>query len=311
LEFDLKGFESFYSVKLEPFMEKLKAECKAADTWSVIGILAFVLAVVILFFGIVNALPKNYGVAAFACFVLAVISYFKYIKKNDLYTDDYKESVIKEIINHISPGIIYEPDYCISEKEYKTSGLFRLYFDDFYGEDYMEGVYNNVSFHCSVLETKYEDTSTIFKGLFFVAKINSSLTGGTYVWSWDYEQLPVSIMDEEYRLMPMSRVVRVHFSNQSFNKYFSVCSTLPYQAKQILTPERIHHMVSFKELLQANIAFSFVSGHCYVAIAAAEQEDLLDSQNYQPDDKVELKKYYYTVLTVLDIIDQLTLSQLV
>jgi len=65
----------------------------------------------------------------------------------------------------------------------------------------------------------------------------------------------------------------------------------------------------FKDQLRGNIALSFVTGHCYVAIAAGE--DLLDPGSYEPDDPIELKKYYYTVVTILNIIDQLALNNLI
>jgi hypothetical protein len=128
-------------------------------------------------------LLKGYEGFFFILIAPALVSFFKYTKKNDLFKKDFKTFVIKEIINHVSPGIIYKPDQLITEREYKASSLFRRYFDYFDGSDYMEGVINNVSFHCSEICTQYDDGTrqiTIFKGLFFVVKINDRFTGGTY-----------------------------------------------------------------------------------------------------------------------------------
>lgn len=116
-------------------------------------------------------------------------------------------------------------------------------------------------------------------------------------------------MDEEYRLMPMPDVVRVNAANPSFNKYFSICTTAASQAQQILSAERLQRIINLKAFLRANMALSFVAGHCYVALAAFQ--DLLDPSEYQPDDKEQIRVYYYTITTILTIIDELKLDELI
>lgn len=145
-------------------MQRLLLEQKSMDKWGVIGIASFVLSIVSFFLWL--EMNMKFGTPAFVGLAFAIFCYVKYLKRNDTFVDDFKESIIKQIIDHICPGIVYNPGSCVSEQEYKTSSLFRLYYDDYTGEDYMEGVYKNVTFCCSQLQTKYEDTSTIFKGLF-------------------------------------------------------------------------------------------------------------------------------------------------
>ena len=58
-----------------------------------------------------------------------------------------------------------------------------------------------------------------------------------------------------------------------------------------------------------SMAFSFVAGHCYVAVGAVE--DLFEPSKRQVVDKEQVMKYYYTVSTILNIIDQLSLNELV
>ncbi|MEO6453369.1 MAG: DUF3137 domain-containing protein [Ginsengibacter sp.] len=298
-------FESLYALKLAPLMTSLKQEGDSTDKWGIIALLSFVAAIVIGFF----ALEFHYSHVGFLFSILisvAIVATYKYSKKNDKYIDDYKASVIKEIIAHLYPDIIYKPDESISQHEYKTSSLFRAYYDYFDGDDYIEGVVNNVSFHCSQLHTQFENMKTIFKGLFFVVKINSAFTGGTYVWARGEEQLPATMMDE-YRLMPIPRI-RDLYIDKDFAKYYRVCTTYESQALTILTPAMRQRMIMLTHESGRLMAFSFVAGNCYFAIPAGN--DLLEPPDTEPGDKEEVKKYYYTIQLIIGIINQLHLEEL-
>ena len=61
--------------------------------------------------------------------------------------------------------------------------------------------------------------------------------------------------------------------------------------------------------MMGNMAFSFVAGHCYVALGAVE--DLFEPSRHPNDDKEQVMKYYYTITTILNIIDQLALYEIV
>jgi hypothetical protein len=113
-------------------------------------LISFVVAIIMIYLGLQLKLFKGYEGFLFIVMVPAIVSLIKYTQKNDVFKRDFKEFIIKEIINNISPGIIYKPDESITEREYKASSLFRRYFDYFDGSDYMEGMINNVSPHCSI-----------------------------------------------------------------------------------------------------------------------------------------------------------------
>lgn len=302
-------FENFYAQKLAPLMPTVKAECKAADTWGMIGITSFVATVIIAFMGMEMEIVPHYIPIIIAGGLFCIGCYVQYIKKNDRFTDDYKGTVISEIIKHVDADITYKPGQCIPEQDYINSSLIRYYYDTYYGDDYMEGVYKGVPFYCSEIHTSFEEKGSVFNGFFFVAIINSYYSSGTYLWNKNNEQLAGSIYDEEYRLMPMPAVGRLAGSNSAFNNYFSVCTTNASLASMILTPERQQKIAEIQEQLQSLISFSFVGGKCYVAIASAE--NLLDPSKYEVDDKQQLKLYFRTVQSILFLIDELELDQLV
>ncbi len=304
-------FDNLYALNLAPFMDKLRAECKSADTWGIVGIISFVLAMVTGFLGLQVHYLQHYGVLFALLFSLAIVSLFKYTRKREIFTKDYKSFIVKEIISHVCPGVIYKPDECVSEREYKASSLFRQYFDYFDGNDYIEGTVNNVNFHCSELWTQYDSGNrqpTIFKGLFFVVKIDGRFTGGTYAWARGWEQLPASIMDDEYRLMHLPDVYDIHFEDQAFSHYFRVCTTYETQAREILSPAIRQQMINLRNQSRAAISFSFVAGNCYFAIPSSI--DLLEPSDYDPGDKEEIRGYYDTIQLIVGIINQLGLNNL-
>jgi hypothetical protein len=312
---EVKDFENFYTVKLQPLIANLKAEAGAAGNWGVIAPVTAFLAVVT-FAAYQLGYIEQYSGAVIAFFIVAIaVSVYFYSNRKDRYTRDFKETIIREIIYYLHPGIIYKPDEVIAKEDYKHSGLFRKNFDWYDGDDYMEGIYKNVSFRCSELLTQYESGSrnllrTIFKGLFFVAEINISLSSATYVWASGEEQTGGSIADERYRLMRLPNVnkIKLECASAEFENIFSVYSTNPSEAGSILTKAMTERLIKFKKQVNRDIAISFVAGRCYFAIAI--NEDLLEPSGFDTDDREEVKKYFFTVLLILSIINQLHLNEL-
>jgi hypothetical protein len=142
-----------------------------------------------------------------------------------------------------------------------------------------------------------------------VARVNPNFTGGTYVWTRGDEQLAASIMDEEYRMMYLPAVNKFKIDDKDFNKQFTVCTTFPSQAREIITDAFASRLLHFKNQLGRDIQVSVVAGKCFVAIPF--DEDLLEPMGAHPENKEQVKKYFFTILLVLSIINQLHLSNLV
>jgi hypothetical protein len=317
---EIKDFENFYTIKMQPLIDNLKAEAGDAGNWGIIApVTAFVSLLIFACYQL-GYIHGNGGSAIILCIVAIAVSVYFYTNKKDRYTKDFKETIIKEIITYLLPGITYKPDEVIAKQEYKYSGLFRRKYDYYDGDDYMEGVYKNVSFRCSELHTQYERLGTgilgsrlipIFKGLFFVAEINKRFTAGTYVWSHGEEQVGANVADERHPLMHAPHVykIKLQHSVAGFDNNFSVYSTNPSEAGNIITTAMAERLLRFKKQLNRDIAVSFVAGRCYVAIAI--KEDLLEPSGFDTDDREEVKKYFFTILLVLSIINQLHLNELV
>lgn len=309
---EIKDFEGFYTVKLQPLINNLKTEAGAAGNWGIIAPLTAFTALVIFVCYQAGYIHGNGGTVIFLCIGAIAISIYFYTNRKDKYTKDFKETIIKEIITYLQPGITYKPDEVIAKQEYKYSGLFRHKFDYYDGDDYMEGVYKNVAFRCSELHTQYERLGTgiigsrlitIFKGLFFVAEINKRFTAGTYIWSHGEDQTGGGIHS------PNVYKIKLQDSVAGFENIFSVYSTNPAEAGRIVTTAMTERLIKFKKQLNRDIAVSVVAGRCYVAIGI--NEDLLEPSGFDTDDREEVKKYFFTILLVLSIINQLHLNELV
>ncbi len=70
----------------------------------------------------------------------------------------------------------------------------------------------------------------------------------------------------------------------------------------------MERMVHFKTQINRDTRLSFVDGICYVAIAV--DEDLLEPSMSEPGNKDDIKDYFFSILLILSIINQLNLSKL-
>ncbi|MEO6253794.1 MAG: DUF3137 domain-containing protein [Ferruginibacter sp.] len=306
----VEDFESFYANKIQPFLDELDKEESSVYNWKRFTIFtgAGTFGCLLLYF--LKIFPSGH-ILAIAMLLMSIIGVYFSAKYNDRYIDDFKDKIIGQIITYIYPSAVYKPMGFISRKEYKASGLYRRRFSHFDGDDYWQSVYNGIPFHCSEIKSWYQDvagTEHIFKGLFFVAGINSSFAGGTYVWTKGQAQLPASMADEHYRLFPLPKVQRLNINHAGFSKHFTVYTTNPAEASLILSYHMPDHMLVIKEKLDRDIVFSFVKGKCYIAVPF--DENLLEPTKKGARDKQEIKNYFYTILLVFNIIRKLELNRL-
>lgn len=306
----VKDFESFYAVKILPFVDELDNERSSAYNWKKFTLFTGAGAFLCFFLNFLKIFPSGIILAAGMLLMCFTGVYF-WTKYSDRYIDDFKEKIIGQIITYIYPSAVYKPMGFVSKKEYKASGLYRRRFTDFDGDDYWQCVYNGVAFHCSEIKSWYEDMAgkeNIFKGLFFVANINHSFSGGTYIWLKGKAQLATSLAEEHYRMLPLPPVHKMNVDSAAFNKHYSVYTTNTAEASLILSGNMPEHILRIKEKLQSDISFSFVRGRCYIAVPF--EENLLEPTRAGVRDKQGIKNYFYTILLVFNIIRKLELNRL-
>lgn len=307
METQIENFETFYSEKLKPLLDKLGPDSNDTSKWSVAAIAALLLCIACF-------IISESGAAIFFI-ILFIISIYIYFKKKGDYVNNFKETIIKEIIEYLNPGAIYKPLEMMSPVDYEKSGLYPRKYDSCDGEDWINGTYKNVIYYCSELETSRTTSGPrssiqqIFKGLFFAAPISYGYNT-TYVWPANDVQLPVTIADYHFeRFLSLPDVDLIDMNNPEFESYFAVYSNDYATTKTIINNSMMERMVRFRNQINRDVRFSFVDGICYVAIAI--KDDLLEPSISDPMNEENIKEYFFSVLLILSIINQLDLQSLV
>jgi hypothetical protein len=306
----IKTFDQFYDITILPWISRLRRQQMVADYSMMVIVLAGLAFVPLFAFSMLDDDIGSMFKIAFACCIsLLVISCWLYIKNNDAFEDGFKTKVIGQVIQFLHPGLEYKSGTCINEADYKKSSLFRNNIYDYTGDDLIKGTYKNIYFQCSELRvagaTVNSTKALVFRGLFFAARLNISAYGNTYIWCNNNIQLPGSIADEHYRMMPLPPVSRVNCSDGKFEKFYSVFATDTQQAVELITPALMEAIMQFRTQINRDISLSFVEGVCYVAIPF--DHSLFEVRSDNACSREDVKEYFFTVLLILSIINELQL----
>lgn len=96
--------------------------------------------------------------------------------------------------------------------------------------------------------------------------------------------------------------------HKEFETAYSVYSNSPAEARHIVDTEMMECLLHFKNQIKRDVRVSFVEGICYVAISI--DEDLLEPSILKPGDKKIIKEYFFSILLIFSIINQLRLYKL-
>lgn len=308
----IKDFDAFYETKISPYLHELKKRKRLSSFWMVICIISGLLFIPCLALFLAKESEPGTKAFFFVDVLLLLLGIWQWTANRDHFEDGFKTHIIGQIISFIHPGLTYKSNSYINEIDYKNSGLFRTNIHTYDGDDLISGTYKNVHFKCSELSVssnvRRDDSDTIFWGLFFAAPLNISFSGGTYVWRNNKLQLPATLADEVFRLMPMPAISKVDCKDGNFEKYYSVFSTDVYEASSLVTAKMMERIMNFKNQINRDITLSFVAGVCYVAIPF--DHSLFETFGNDTASKEDVKEYFFTVLLILSIINQLKLYEL-
>jgi hypothetical protein len=273
----IEDFKTYYDTELQPVLEKLEAERKAS--LRKVGIAAAVLGVLVA--GIV-ALVMSMGGGGTGALIVAVIGVLLLAGAWHLFTKDFKSnfknSVIRKVIQYVSPDLSYAPHGKISVGEFQSSTLFKNRIDRYKGEDFVEGQVDKTQIRFSELHAEYKTTTTdskgnrkthwhtIFKGLFFVADFNKHFQGRTVVLPDSAEKL-FGRLGQKLQSMNVNRDDLVKLEDPEFEKEFVVYGTDQVEARYILSPALMRRILEFKRRLKVPVHIGFVNSNLYMALS--------------------------------------------
>ena len=272
----IEDFKRYYDTELRPMLEALEEERKArlqkaGTAVAALGVLVAVIA------GIVMNAGGGQG-----ALIVVVIGGFLTVGAWILFTKDFKlnfkNSVIRQIIQYVDPNLSYSPENMISSGEFQSSTLFKERIDRYKGEDYVQGLIDKTEIRFSELHAEHKTTttdskgntqthwSTIFKGLFFVADFNKHFHGRTVVLP-DSAEKWFGKLGQKFQSMNMNRDDLVKLEDPEFEKEFVVYSTDQIEARYILSPALMRRILELKRRLKVPVHIGFVNSNLYMALS--------------------------------------------
>lgn len=243
-------------------------------------------------------------------FVSSVIVFFIYNSKKLAYATEYKQKIIRKVIDLLDPSYSYEPRMRIDPADYKKSGLYLHSYDSYSGDDLVKGVKGSTAFRFSELNTSYRvqtgkssTTVTIFKGIFFIADFNKNFFSRTYAWSESNPQL--NFFNKMFSSFT-DGLEKVTLESPVFEKRFIVYSSDQVESRYILSPSMMEKMVALQDRFGWGMVFSFVQGQVFIAIPSGK--NLFEPTIYKSPDEAGIEEYYNTLQMLVSIIDELDLN---
>lgn len=208
---------------------------------------------------------------------LAIVSFYFAYKNYKLYKIDYKNNVVKRIIEIINPDWHYDYESAIDAYDYQESELFTKKWDRYNGDDLIHGTIGKTEFHLSELHTEYKSSSrdskgnrkeswhTIFKGLFVMAEFHKHIQGKTIVVP-DYTEKILGKWVQKFQKFS-SRGDLVKLENVEFEQLFAVYSSNQIEARYILTPAMMEAIVKIRKQYQRPMHISFKGSKVFIAMS--------------------------------------------
>jgi hypothetical protein len=306
--------EELYHSKLNPELTALESERKRIVT-------RILFSVFILLVGFLLFISGQGNSIAFAIGLVIVITSFVFfgiaISKYNGYKRDFKNNIVRKIIESIDSGWVYSPEACIGQDEYVQSGLFRKSWDRYNGDDLISGVIDKTDFRLSELHTQYktvthdskgrrtEQWHTIFKGLFAHADFNKEIKEETYVLPDLAERIFGKWGQKLQKFNSRGELVKLE--NPEFEKYFVVYSGDQIEARYILTPVMMEAIVNIRKHFNKEIFISFIGSRVFIAMSFSK--DLFEPRLFSSGVRyADIEQMYYQLNTISVIINEMNLN---
>lgn len=267
------------------------------DTSSLVGIL-------FLFWG---------GLAAAAVFFFRVLT--------TGYAADFKGRIISKLVAFIDPSLDYNAGGCIDTGVLVGSGLFKHWPSSCEGQDYIAGTIGDTRLQFADVDACYETVDQkgnkhhprLFKGLFIAADFNKKLHGMTFVFPDEAKGLLGDVLGRAVQSLESKDYVGggygelVTLEDPDFNRKFVVYSSDQIEARYVLTPTLMAHLVKYVEMSGETPWLSFVGNR--VCVAVPKSDDPFAPRVFGPLVEFgQIVKYYGRIKAVVRIVDDLHLN---
>lgn len=236
--------------------------------------------------------------------VRALIAYYNY-------RHQFKEIVVKELVNLINPEFKYDARNHINVFEFNKAKIFAKG-DRAVGDDLVKGKIDKTRFEFSEIKvgqgsqnSQQSKQSYFFRGLFFYADFNKRLNGETFVSPDKAEKFFGKTGQNLQNKSSKGELVKLE--NSAFEKMYVVHSSNQTEARYILTPKMMEAMVNIRKKHPLNFHFSFIDQRVNCAIKFNKNlfEPVIWGKGLQLSDV----EYFYKLLELIQsIITEMNLN---
>ena len=316
----INNLENLYHSELKPKLLQLDSKRLLIKNKIIKYVLYSIIVLLVSLFPLLSPLiSKAFPFLTIITFILCIV--ISVLNINPLwknYHSQFKEQIIKQIINFIDKSLIYMPKQKISKNEFIKCNIFRHNIDRYNGDDYVEGKLEFTDVKFSEIHAEYMTTTTdskgrtqvhwhtIFKGLLFSIDFNKNFKVKTYVLTDTAEKL-FGFLGKKLQKMNKIRGELISLENTEFESEFAVYSEDQIESRYILTPSLMENILAFKKHTKKNIQLSFIDSRLYVAVPYSN--DLFEPKLF--GDIVDIKyinQYYNDLNLVLELVKTLNLN---
>lgn len=307
----IEELQKLFDTELKPNLETLEHQRKSLKKKTIM-----IIAIVVFFaLGILGAqYVPELGIIMFLVFpgiiVIGYLAYKIYTEKGK-YRSEFKETVVRKIVELINPDWDYEATGHISHGHYKTSKLFPRSVDRYKGDDLVSGAIEKTDFRISELHTEYKSESTdsegrrettwhtIFKGLFAHIDFNKDIKGETMVLPDTAEKMFGSFGKRFQKMSGRGKLIQME--NVEFEKEFVVYGSDQIEARYILTPTMMEAILNLAKQFGKKVQFSFIGSRVYFAMEFKKDlfEPRIMSSGIQFEDMKRMNDQFSIIETII------------
>lgn len=267
-----ENIKRLYENELKPQLEGMEKMRKFVKKWRILAIASGIIA--FLFLSNFSTAVEIIGGIVFIAG--AIYSGLKAYNTYQKYHKQFKNEVVRKVIQLINPDYQYNPNKHIELYEYEKAAIFKRKTDRFSGDDLIFGKIDKTPFRFSELKSEYKTTSTnsdgdtetnwhtIFKGLFFIAEFNKNLEGQTFIFPEKDGSLTNLFGKEKTKTKDFGELIKLE--NPVFEKIFSVYGSSQQEGRYILTPVMMEAIVNIYNTYGLKMYFSFKGENVSCAI---------------------------------------------
>ncbi len=321
-------FKSFYHSSLRNVLEILEKQRK--ETLRIFwrnrfyfllisaGLLGVGLLINLLLYS--ELMPDNFESIPFiVAFVLIIMGIFVLIhfnqKQKKKFTDQFKEQIIKPIVQFIHQDLTYYKDGMVSINDFVASNLFLQYPDNYSGDDLVKGKIGKTDIEFSEIHASYTEKSSdddknktvrLFDGLFFKADFHKDFKGRHYVLP-DFAEKRFGSIGKFFQKLNRSHGKMIHLEDPEFEKEFAVYGNDEVEARYLLSMSMMKRILDFKMKTNKNIFIGFVNSCIYIAIPYNNQ--LFEPKLYGTLlDEEATTSYFLDMNLAISIVEELNLN---